>query len=80
FRQIEKFLGKTIDKNPLPDGLGETPNYDAPASKDGRRSFSTGGKRRRNNFRPADKLPAKGDKQGGKHRRRASGHQDKGTK
>lgn len=29
FRQIEKFLGKEIDKNPLPDGM-EGPDYNAP--------------------------------------------------
>ena len=27
FRQIEKFLGKEVTKSPLPDGLGEAPEY-----------------------------------------------------
>ena len=38
FKQIEHFLGKVIDKTPLPDDMGEGPDY----SK-GRRSSRTGG-------------------------------------
>ncbi len=41
FRQIEKFLGKEIDKNPLPDGM-EGPDYNAP-----RRSSSAKSRRRK---------------------------------
>ncbi|MGP1480862.1 MAG: DEAD/DEAH box helicase [Hoylesella enoeca] len=40
FRQIEKFLGKTIDKLPLPTRLGSGPDYNAapkPAAKRGRK-------------------------------------------
>ena len=33
FKQIEKFLGKQVDKNPLPEGLGEGPDYNAERSK-----------------------------------------------
>ena len=29
FKQIEKFLGRVVDKNELPEGLGETPDYNA---------------------------------------------------
>ena len=28
FRQIEKFLGKEVEKRPLPDQLGEGPAYE----------------------------------------------------
>ena len=31
FKQIEKFLGRDVEKNPLPEGLGEGPDYNAPA-------------------------------------------------
>jgi superfamily II DNA/RNA helicase len=33
FLQIERFLGKTVEKLPLPDGLGEAPEYKAAPSK-----------------------------------------------
>ncbi len=33
FKQIEKFLGRVVDKNELPEGLGETPDYNAPRSR-----------------------------------------------
>ena len=31
FKQIEKFLGREVEKNPLPEGLGEGPDYNAAA-------------------------------------------------
>jgi superfamily II DNA/RNA helicase len=33
FRQIEKFLGKEVEKTPLPEGLGEGPAYTQRAKK-----------------------------------------------
>lgn len=36
FKQIEKFLGREVEKNPLPEGLGEAPDYNAIHSKGGR--------------------------------------------
>ena len=33
FKQIEKFLGRVVDKNELPKDLGETPDYNAPRSR-----------------------------------------------
>ena len=33
FKQIEKFLGREVLKNALPEGLGEAPDYNAPRSK-----------------------------------------------
>lgn len=41
FKQIEKFLGREVEKNQLPEGLGEAPDYNA-ARPNGR-----GGKQRR---------------------------------
>ena len=47
FKQIERFLKKEIDKNPLPEGLGEGPEYKAEAKKKsshGRRHYGKGRK------------------------------------
>lgn len=48
FKQIEKFLGRVVDKNELPEGLGETPDYNAPRSR-GRGGKGCDEKRPRNN-------------------------------
>lgn len=48
FKQIEKFLGRVVDKNELPEGLGETPDYNAPRSR-GRGGKGRDEKRPRNN-------------------------------
>lgn len=48
FKQIEKFLGRVVDKNELPEGLGETPDYNAPRSR-GRGGKGRDEKRLRNN-------------------------------
>ncbi len=48
FKQIEKFLGRLVDKNELPEGLGETPDYNAPRSR-GRGGKGRDEKRPRNN-------------------------------
>ena len=53
FKQIEKFLGKVVDKNPLPEGIGEGPDYNAP------RSRGRGGKGR------DDRRPQKKQRRGG---------------
>lgn len=41
FKQIEKFLGREVEKNPLPEGLGEAPDYNANTAK-GRNSRGRG--------------------------------------
>ena len=43
FKQIEKFLGKEVEKNPLPEGLGDGPDYNAAPSKS--RGGRNGGRR-----------------------------------
>ena len=48
FKQLEKFLGRVVDKNELPEGLGETPDYNAPRSR-GRGGKGRDEKRPRNN-------------------------------
>ena len=48
FKQIEKFLGRVVDKNELPEGLGETPDYNASRSR-GRGGKGRDEKRPRNN-------------------------------
>lgn len=62
FKQIEKFLGRVVDKNELPEGLGETPDYNAP------RSRGRGGKRR-DEKRPRNNSKANG-LQGDNNKRR----------
>ncbi len=47
FKQIEKFLEKTIDKTPLPEGLGEAPDYDALANRRGGAKTSAKSRRRK---------------------------------
>ena len=46
FLQIERFLERTVEKNPLPEGLGEAPEYKAPkGSSKGRIGKKYGRKR-----------------------------------
>lgn len=60
FKQIEKFLGRVVDKNELPEGLGETPDYNAPRSR-GRGGKGRDEKRPRNNSK-ANGLQGDNDK------------------
>ena len=46
FRQIERFLGKDVEKLPLPEGIGEGPEYKASEEKKPSRGRGRGGKRR----------------------------------
>ena len=57
FQQIEHFLEKEVIKTPLPDGLGDAPEYKSPERRKGPRG---GGKRRGN----------RGGKQNGKNKQR----------
>lgn len=63
FKQIEKFLGREVEKNPLPEGLGEGPDYSAERSKgrDSRnqRSRSQKGRNAKGNGR--EKRPKNGN-------------------
>ena len=56
FKQIEKFLGRVIDKNELPEGLGDAPDYNAPRSR-GKGGKGRDEKRPRNNKRRNNKKP-----------------------
>ncbi|MBQ9357208.1 MAG: DEAD/DEAH box helicase [Prevotella sp.] len=40
FKQIERFLGKEVEKLPLPEGIGEGPDYNSPVAKGGQRKAS----------------------------------------
>ena len=53
FKQIEKFLGRVVDKNELPKDLGETPDYNAPRSR-GRGGKGREEKRPRKNSKSND--------------------------
>ena len=45
FKQIEKFLEREVEKIPLPEGLGDAPDYNAPSGKGrGRNGRSRGAK------------------------------------
>lgn len=71
FYRIEKFLEREVPKMPLPEGLGEAPEYDimsldrrssrkgsrGRSGKNGRSSGNAGGDRRKGNFRRS-KSPA----------------------
>ena len=50
FKQIEKFLGREVEKNQLPEGLGEAPDYNA-ARSNGRGSKQRRGGNGENNGR-----------------------------
>jgi ATP-dependent RNA helicase RhlE len=73
FRQIEKFLDKDITKNPLPEGLGEGPEYNT--SKNPRR---TPAKKRRQNDR--DQTAHKDTKQRNRNHGRDQRREDDGQR
>ena len=53
FQQIEKFLGKQVDKTPLPEGLGEGPEYKSAGKP--KRGASAKSRRRTNREQTAHK-------------------------
>ncbi|MBF1530980.1 MAG: DEAD/DEAH box helicase [Prevotella salivae] len=53
FQQIEKFLGKQVDKTPLPEGLGEGPEYKSAGKP--KRGTSAKSRRRTNRQQTAHK-------------------------
>ena len=57
FMQTERFLGKTIHKLPLPEGLGEGPEYKAMRVRKGRDARRQHGKDSRRNGKPRGKKP-----------------------
>ena len=61
FKQIEKFLGREVEKNPLPEGIGEGPDYNATTDK--RRG--KGGRRNANG--------ENGNRNGGRGRKQGEG-------
>ena len=74
FARIEKTLEKVIDKNPLPEGLGESPAYkgtDKPQGRGNRRGRSRGHGRKREN--PQAKAGRQTPDGGQKPRRRHRG-------
>ena len=88
FRQIEQFLGKEVEKLPLPEGLGDAPEYRRASAKSRRRKDrdhqSHKDKKERNNRsnRQAKEQPQNGgqprdEKQN--NRRRRNGAQEQGN-
>lgn len=59
FRQTEQFLGKEIEKNPLPEGLGEGPDYNSSEKKKPKRNGThrrhRGGRNNRRNGKSGSK-------------------------
>lgn len=87
FRQIEQFLGKEVEKLPLPEGLGEAPEYRRASAKSRRRKDrdhqSHKDKKERNNRsnRQAKEQPQNGgqprdEKQNNRRRRNGAQEQD----
>jgi superfamily II DNA/RNA helicase len=48
FKLIERFLGHEIEKNPMPDNFGETPDYNSQIIPDKKRKKRYYGKRKNN--------------------------------
>ena len=67
FQKIEHFLEKEVIKTPLPDGLGDAPEYKSPERRKGPRG---GGKRRGN----------RGGKQNGKNKQKKKNDNKQGRK
>ena len=75
FKQIEKFLEKVVDKNPLPEGLGDAPDYNAGGKKGGSsRSRQRGGSQRKGNTDRKRQGKGRGNGEGGKKRDNNTGN------
>lgn len=88
FRQIEQFLGKEVEKLPLPEGLGDAPEYRRASAKSRRRKDrdhqSHKDKKERNNR--SNRQAKEQSQNGGQHRdekqnnrRRRNGAQEQGN-
>ena len=71
FQQIEHFLEKEVIKTPLPDGLGDAPEYKSPERRKGPRG---GGKRPRGNRRGKQNGKKKQGKKDGNRRGKKKGN------
>lgn len=71
FKQIEKFLGREVEKNQLPEGLGEAPDYNAA------RSNGRGGKQRRSGNGESNGRGRGGNGRGRGKKRNATDNQNK---
>ena len=70
FKQIEKFLGREVEKTPLPEGLGEAPDYNA----------STTGKSRGRSGRGRGNAARSGKgERGGRNRKKDEPRSDKAS-
>ena len=80
FMQIEKFLERTIDKLPLPEGLGEAPEYKPMPVRNDRRGRSFRGKgRNRKSAKGRSNANAKGKSNESKRNKDDKKRQDKHT-
>lgn len=67
FKQIEKFLEKDIEKNPMPEGMIAGPDYNAPVTKKGKPRKGTSKGRGKGNNKAKNANPhAKNNKEGQK--------------
>ena len=76
FAAIEEFIGREVHKLPLPEGLGDAPEYNPKKKSSGRGKGGRGrgGKgNREGKHRGGDNGGAQGKNQGGKHRRSGKG-------
>lgn len=80
FQQIEKFLGKEVEKEPLPEGLGEGPEYVSNGKPSRKKGTSAKSRRRKDRDQQAHKRKPRNnnaDAQGGKQNVAKSNEQDK---
>lgn len=80
FQQIEKFLGKEVQKEPLPEGLGEGPEYVSNGKPSRKKGTSAKSRRRKDRDQQAHKRKPRNnnaDAQGGKQNVAKSNEQDR---
>lgn len=80
FQQIEKFLGKEVEKEPLPEGLGEGPEYVSNGKPSRKTGTSAKSRRRKDRDQQAHKRKPRNnnaDAQGGKQNVAKGNEQDK---
>ncbi len=77
FKQIERFLEKEIEKNPIPKELGEGPDYSGRAT--GKRTGGHDARKGSSGRKPAGKAAGKGRRNGGKENSRSHSRDAKPT-
>ena len=77
FRQIEKFIGHEVDKSPVPDDLGEAPEYEPHAFNKSRRGRHRSGGHGKKKNRKAENKAEYSEERDGKNREAVHEHKRK---